>query len=129
MEMQQIRYFLTLARTLSFTRAAEECNVSQSAMTRAIQTLEAELGGELIRREGVWRAQQLASSRALSEALRGSFAESRAAFGLWLAAPARSRDDLGVETDLWRVSSPAPADMAMAAGAGGLGGIPRTGLR
>jgi CubicO group peptidase (beta-lactamase class C family) len=75
--------------------------------------------GELIRREGVWRAQQLASSRALSEALRGSFAESRAAFGLWLAAPARSRDDLGVETDLWRVSSPAPADMAMAAGAGG----------
>lgn len=51
MEMQQIRYFLTLARTLSFTRAAEECNVSQSAMTRAIQALEAELGGELMRRE------------------------------------------------------------------------------
>lgn len=51
MEMQQIRYFLTLARTLSFTRAAEECNVSQSAMTRAIQALEAEFGGELIRRE------------------------------------------------------------------------------
>jgi DNA-binding transcriptional LysR family regulator len=51
MEMQQIRYFLTLARTLNFTRAAEECAVSQSAMTRAIQALEAELGGELIRRE------------------------------------------------------------------------------
>ncbi|MGH6950223.1 MAG: serine hydrolase, partial [Vitreimonas sp.] len=75
--------------------------------------------GELIRREGVWRAQQLASSRALGEALRGSFAESRAAFGLWLAAPARSRDDLGVDTDLWRASSPAPADLAMAAGNGG----------
>lgn len=51
MEMQQIRYFLTLARTLNFTRAAEECAVSQSAMTRAIQALETELGGELIRRE------------------------------------------------------------------------------
>ena len=51
MEMQQIRYFLALARTLNFTRAAEECNVSQSALTRAIQALEAELGGELIRRE------------------------------------------------------------------------------
>jgi len=51
MEMQQIRYFLTLARTLNFTRAAEECNVSQSALTRAVQALEAELGGELIRRE------------------------------------------------------------------------------
>lgn len=51
MEMQQIRYFLTLARTLNFTRAAEDCGVSQSALTRAIQALEAELGGELIRRE------------------------------------------------------------------------------
>jgi DNA-binding transcriptional LysR family regulator len=51
MEMQQIRYFLALARTLNFTRAAQECNVSQSALTRAIQALEGELGGELIRRE------------------------------------------------------------------------------
>lgn len=51
MEMQQVRYFLALSRTLNFTRAAEECNVSQSALTRAIQALEAELGGELIRRE------------------------------------------------------------------------------
>lgn len=51
MEMQQVRYFLALSRTLNFTRAAEECNVSQSALTRAIQALEAELGGELLRRE------------------------------------------------------------------------------
>lgn len=51
MEMQQIRYFLALARTLNFTRAAEECNVSQSALTRAIKALEGEFGGELIRRE------------------------------------------------------------------------------
>jgi DNA-binding transcriptional LysR family regulator len=51
MEMQQIRYFLALSRTLNFTRAAEECNVSQSALTRAIQALEAELGGPLLRRE------------------------------------------------------------------------------
>lgn len=52
MEMQQIRYFLALASSLNFTRAAEECNVSQPALTRAIQALEAELGGPLIRREG-----------------------------------------------------------------------------
>ena len=51
MEMQQVRYFLALSRTLNFTRAAEECNVSQSALTRAIQALEAELGGALLRRE------------------------------------------------------------------------------
>jgi DNA-binding transcriptional LysR family regulator len=52
MEMQQIRYFLSLSSALNFTRAAEECNVSQPALTRAIQALEAELGGPLIRREG-----------------------------------------------------------------------------
>ncbi|MEQ8179622.1 MAG: LysR family transcriptional regulator [Amphiplicatus sp.] len=51
MEMQQIRYFLALAETLNFTRAAEQCNVSQPALTRAIQGLEAELGGPLVHRE------------------------------------------------------------------------------
>lgn len=52
MEMQQVRYFLALAQTLNFTRAAEECNITQPAFTRAIKALEEELGGELIRREG-----------------------------------------------------------------------------
>ncbi len=51
MEMQQVRYFLALSRTLNFTRAAEECNVSQPALTRSIKQLEDELGGTLIRRE------------------------------------------------------------------------------
>jgi DNA-binding transcriptional LysR family regulator len=50
--MQQVRYFLALANTLNFTRAAEQCNVTQPALTRAIKGLEDELGGELIRREG-----------------------------------------------------------------------------
>ncbi|HKI15206.1 MAG TPA: LysR family transcriptional regulator [Roseiarcus sp.] len=45
--MHQVRYFLAAARTLNFTRAAEECAVSQPSLTRAIQTLEAEFGGEL----------------------------------------------------------------------------------
>jgi DNA-binding transcriptional LysR family regulator len=52
MEMQQVRYFLAVAQTLNFTRAAEQCNVSQPALTRAVKLLEDELGGELIRREG-----------------------------------------------------------------------------
>ncbi|HZZ90881.1 MAG TPA: LysR family transcriptional regulator [Caulobacteraceae bacterium] len=51
MEMQQVRYFLALSRTLNFTRAAEQANVSQPALTRAIQQLEAELGGALFHRE------------------------------------------------------------------------------
>jgi DNA-binding transcriptional LysR family regulator len=52
MEMHQIRYFLAVAQTLNFTRAAEQCNVSQPALTRAIQQLEDELAGPLLRREG-----------------------------------------------------------------------------
>jgi DNA-binding transcriptional LysR family regulator len=51
MEMQQVRYFLALARELNFTRAAERCNVTQPALTRAIQALEAEFGGRLFHRE------------------------------------------------------------------------------
>jgi len=51
MEMYQIRYFLAVAKTLHFSRAAEECNVSQPALSRAIKSLEFELGGDLFRRE------------------------------------------------------------------------------
>jgi DNA-binding transcriptional LysR family regulator len=51
MEMHQIRYFLAVSDTLNLTKAAERCNVAQPSLTRAIQALEAELGGELIRRE------------------------------------------------------------------------------
>src|SRR5215471_9328424 len=51
MEMHQVRYFLAVAQTLNFTRAAEECNVTQPSLTRAIKQLEAELGGDLFRRE------------------------------------------------------------------------------
>lgn len=75
--------------------------------------------GELIRRQGVWRAQQLADDVALQEAVRGSFAEQRAGFGLWLATAGQNRERLNVDSDLWRAASPAPLDLAMAAGAGG----------
>ena len=51
MELYQIKYFLALAETLNFTRAAERCNVSQPSLTRAVKKLEEELGGELFRRE------------------------------------------------------------------------------
>lgn len=51
MEMQHVKYFLALSRALNFTRAAESANVSQPALTRAIQQLEHELGGPLFHRE------------------------------------------------------------------------------
>lgn len=51
MELYQVKYFLALCETLNFTRAAENCNVSQPSLTRAIQNLENELGGQLFHRE------------------------------------------------------------------------------
>ena len=51
MEMHQARYFIALAKSLNFTRAAEQCNVTQPALTKALQKLEQELDGALIHRE------------------------------------------------------------------------------
>jgi DNA-binding transcriptional LysR family regulator len=52
MELHQIRYFLAVCGTLNFTRAAEQCHVSQPALTKAIKKLEEELEGKLFHREG-----------------------------------------------------------------------------
>ena len=43
MELHQIRYFVAVSRLLNFTRAAEQCNVTQPALTKAVQKLEFEL--------------------------------------------------------------------------------------
>ena len=51
MELHQIRYFLAVVDANSFTRAAERCNVSQPALTKAIQKLEVELDGPLLHRD------------------------------------------------------------------------------
>ena len=51
MEMHEIRYFLAACQTLNFHRAAELVHVGQPALTRAIQKLEAELGGPLFHRD------------------------------------------------------------------------------
>jgi LysR family transcriptional regulator, hydrogen peroxide-inducible genes activator len=51
MELHQVRYFLAVAEELNFSRAAEKCNVSQPALSRAIILLEHEFGGPLFHRE------------------------------------------------------------------------------
>ena len=51
MEMSEIRYFMAVAEALNFHRAAEQCHVTQPALTRAVQKLEAELGGRLFCRD------------------------------------------------------------------------------
>lgn len=50
MEMHQLRYMVTLARTGNFSRAAEQCNVAQPSLSQQIQKLEAELGERLFDR-------------------------------------------------------------------------------
>jgi DNA-binding transcriptional LysR family regulator len=51
MEMHQVQYFLAVAEERNFSRAAQKCDVSQPSLSRAIKSLEAELGGDLFRRE------------------------------------------------------------------------------
>lgn len=49
--LKQIRYFQAVVRCKSFSQAAEECFISQSAISQQIQTLERELGVTLLHRE------------------------------------------------------------------------------
>ena len=51
MELNQVRYFVTLSRELNFTRAAERGNLTQPALTKVIRKLEDEMGGDLVHRE------------------------------------------------------------------------------
>lgn len=52
MEMSQIKYVLSAAKHLNFTKAANECNVSQPALTKGVKALEADLGAPIFHREG-----------------------------------------------------------------------------
>lgn len=49
--IKQIKYFQAVVRCQNFTEAAEECYISQSAISQQIQSLERELGIELLKRE------------------------------------------------------------------------------
>ena len=50
MEMRQLRYFIAVADTLSFSAAAESVFLSQSALSRQIMALEKEIGLPLLKR-------------------------------------------------------------------------------
>ena len=49
--LNQIRYFQSVVKNNSFTEAAEECHISQSAISQQVKALEAELGIQLLFRK------------------------------------------------------------------------------
>jgi len=51
LDLKSLRYVVVLARRMSYARAADELNISQSTLSRSIQSLEAKLGVRLFDRD------------------------------------------------------------------------------
>ena len=49
---QQMQYFIAIVKNHSFTQAAVECNISQSAISQQMKELESNLGVQLLERKG-----------------------------------------------------------------------------
>jgi LysR family hydrogen peroxide-inducible transcriptional activator len=69
MELHQLRYFVAVAHSGSFTRAAQHCQVSQPALSQQIQKLELDLRQPLFHRLGRHIRLTEAGRRLLSEVL------------------------------------------------------------
>lgn len=54
--LKQLKYFISVVRNNSFSAAAEENFISQSAISQQIKALERDLGFDLIERAGTVRS-------------------------------------------------------------------------
>lgn len=63
--LRQLRYFVILAETLNFSRAAAKAGITQSTLSSAIQGLEEEIGTKLLDRSGRSVAMTLAGEAVL----------------------------------------------------------------
>ena len=52
MELRVLRYFLMVAKEQSFTKAAEQLNITQPTLSRQLAALEDKLGAKLFNRGG-----------------------------------------------------------------------------
>jgi DNA-binding transcriptional LysR family regulator len=114
MNLQQLRYLVATADEGTMTRAARACHVAQPALTRAVRSLERELGTELLTRHG--RGVELSpTGRLVVEAARRILAEVSVIEGLGrrqgavgdvltIAATPTIQADLGsgLIQDFWR---------------------------
>lgn len=106
MEIRQLRYFIAVADTLSFSRAAESVYLSQSALSRQIMDLEREVGLPLLRRStrqveltDAGRALQKSAKELISRwekmlpEVRNQVAEEQQALSLTIGVDARALAD------------------------------------
>jgi DNA-binding transcriptional LysR family regulator len=64
LDLRHLRHFVALAETGNFHRAAERCFLTQSSLSRSIQSLESDLGIQLFRRQAK-KVELSAAGRAL----------------------------------------------------------------
>lgn len=59
MDLRVLHYFLTVAREQSFTKAAEQLNITQPTLSRQLAALEEELGAKLLTAEDIRSRSQM----------------------------------------------------------------------
>ncbi|MDO8189192.1 LysR family transcriptional regulator [Conexibacter sp. JD483] len=102
MELRQLRYFSAVARHGTFTRAAEELHVTQSALSQQVKRLEEQLGVELLQRTAGGATVTSAGADLLARA------------DAILAEAARARADMDAHAGLLRGVVRVAADAAAA---------------